>query len=178
MTTKGYPKEINYRRLQRFLDPCFPLLLGLGQTSPWSIEAVPPAPDLFTFNLNEIFIYFPIPIRKAAIQKSSATQDTVVIDGKHILLMDDPTILDIRREQISKLYLEVKLPHNQIPEPAFRSLGVFIIHSVVDIESIKSRCYASYLPSDINAIPLYYENFSPIEVQEDVEQTFKLIIEA
>jgi hypothetical protein len=128
-------------------------------------------------NIDEPFTYRTIPIKKGAIPVPAVLDYDLELEGKYYKLYESPSLVDIRSQMMTHMYLELEINHTSLIAPSFRSLGIFYIGEILDRENSKKHCYNSFIPSDIDAVPLYFENFTPVEVQEDVRQTFRLVIE-
>jgi hypothetical protein len=176
-TQSNYPLESQFIRLHKFLQPTLPLLLGLGQTSPWSIEASPPNPDISAPTINELFIYFHIRIKKAAIPTTSISDDTFNNNGILYKLIDNPSINDIRSNLIKHIYLETTVNHTNLRVASFRSLGIYYLEKIYNEVETQINYDDVIEPSEVEAVPIFYQNFLPVDVVEDLRQTFKLIIE-
>lgn len=174
MPTFTYPLEQYYRRLEYLIAPQTVVVLGLGRTSPWNVEAVPPTPDPNSPTLEELFVYFKIPIRYGAKRLAYPTEETITLKDEAYLLYPEVPLEEIRLKQLREMYLEVTIDHNEINAGSFRSFGVFVVRKFLKEDHCAVRTL--YKVEEVDAIPLYYENFPPVQVQEDLEQTFKLVI--
>lgn len=172
MTTKGYARTYKYQRLLDLLDPANNLVVGVGNTSPWAIEAAPPIIDVLLEEQEELQLLLPV-TKKVAVKEVLVTPATThYVVANKIFKEVSSTFTAIRTEQATKLLVETKLDHSKLTVGSYRSIALY------QRATIPTEQKLAYTPNEIiSKSLLYIEQFQAVDVQPDVTETIRMVID-
>jgi hypothetical protein len=146
------------------------LFFGIGRTTAWTDEQVPPAPDVNIQEVEEIVAFKKVIEKKMVVPDA---QGTIFYMGEQYR---EVTAAQAEAEKSRWVYVSTTLIGNEVPLASFRQLGLY---SGLKVKDTAPAGKIALLPADIEDTGLLeiIDNRRVTHRQEDQSEKLSLIVE-